>query len=81
MEILGVISSQSFIVLNIDYDAWILTGTADGEDLSFADRNEPDQMNGEFVLPPRCEVYRQIHVVADRDFVSDHFLRVYTWKC
>lgn len=50
----------------IDYDAWILTGNADGEDFEIPIE---DRMNGEFVLPPRCEVYRQIHVAADRDFV------------
>lgn len=43
----------------IDYDVWILTGTFHGQSFEFPIE---DHIEGEFVLPPRCEVYRQVHV-------------------
>lgn len=43
----------------IDYDVWILSGTFNGQVFEYPIE---DHVEGEFVLPPRCEAYRQIHV-------------------
>lgn len=43
----------------IDYNTWILTGSNDEEQFELIIE---DNLQGELVLPPRCEVYRKINV-------------------
>lgn len=42
----------------INYDTWLLSGVFKSEEIRIPIE---DNLNGEFVLPPRCEVLKQIH--------------------
>lgn len=64
----GILGRDFLVKYNckIDYDTWILYVNFNAETFEIPIE---DNVNGEFVLPPRCEVFRQIHVAADGDFV------------
>lgn len=42
----------------VNYDTWLLSGTVNFKDFQIPIE---DNLNGAFVLPPRCEVLKQIH--------------------
>lgn len=64
----GILGRDFLVKYNckIDYDTWILYVNFNAETFEIPIE---DNVNGEFVLPPRCEVFKQIHVAADGDFV------------
>lgn len=43
----------------INYDTWLLSGVFNSTEIHIPIE---DNLNGEFVLPPRCEVLKQIHL-------------------
>lgn len=52
----------------VNYDTWILSGSINTEQFQIPIE---DNLNGEFVLPPRCEVLKEIHT---EELLEDHVL-------
>ena len=44
---------------NINYDTWTLTSFINSEQIEIPIQ---DNINGNFMIPPRCEVYRQLNL-------------------
>lgn len=66
----GILGRDFFIKYHckIDYDAWILSGVVNGEIFELPIE---DHVNGNFILPPRSEVYR---VLDSTSMAEDHVL-------
>lgn len=53
---------------SINYDTWLLSGNFGSEEIQIPIE---DNLNGEFVIPPRCEVLKRIHT---EEFDDDQVL-------